>query len=232
MFKIISGDFEKTAIYVNGQIIESKTKTFVYNAENIRVLSDDEVKELLYNADYSNFSKLLEKSLKDTKTVCFEYKFTNGKSFIAVADLNTYHNIQKSGAKTVDEEKLTKKNNGCLIGIISVIIFFIFICAVTNENSTNNTSLTEPEMEVSNLHNCGRTDGISYFCGTVTNKSNIDVQSTYINFLYYDANHKIIGDTLQYITDLKAGQTKDFKTPYNINYADHVRFGRFQSTKY
>ena len=109
MFKIISGDFEKTAIYMNNQIFESKNNTYLYNAESIRVLSEDEIKGLIYDAEYSSYTKDLEKTLKNTKTVCFEYKFTNGQYFKAISDLSTFHKIQKSGEKTVIEEELHKK---------------------------------------------------------------------------------------------------------------------------
>lgn len=135
MFKILSGDFEKTAIYTNDKIIETKgwnaTTTLLNNAESTRVLSESEIKEIIYNADYSKYTKELEKALTGTKIVCFEYKFKNGKSFKAIADLSVYHKIQKSGEKTIDENKISKTsfNYGCLAVIIIAFSFFVLIAS-------------------------------------------------------------------------------------------------------
>lgn len=139
MFKIISGDFSQQTVMANEKLIETKgmkaTTTLLNNAENIRVLEENEIKALIYDANYSKFTKELEQALKSTKTVCFEYKFTNGKSFKALADLNTYHKIQKSGEKTIDENKLSKTtfNFGCL----AVIIIFFAFCVILSSTDDN-----------------------------------------------------------------------------------------------
>ena len=72
MFKILSGDFEKTAIYSCNQIIESKLNTYLRNAQDIRVLSESEIKEFIYNPDYSKYTKDLEKALTGTKIIYFD----------------------------------------------------------------------------------------------------------------------------------------------------------------
>lgn len=155
MFKIISGDFEKTAIYANEKLIESKSSTYLYNAEKITILSEEEIKELLYNAEYSKYAKELEKALKNIKIVCFEYKFTNGKNFKAIADLNIFHKIQKTGEKTIPEEKLTKANSkGCLIAIIIFIFLLILVNCVgnkqdsSNHNANNATELSKTDYRI------------------------------------------------------------------------------------
>ena len=141
MFAVISGDFPGTVVLQNQpfssdmimiQIYEkNRTEIHLKNAEKIRTLEEKEIKELIYDANFSNFTHYLEQCLKSTKTVCFEYVFSNGKSFKAVSDLSTFHMIQKSGWKKIDEEKLSKtekvNNTGCYVGLVIIAIIFVLM---------------------------------------------------------------------------------------------------------
>lgn len=86
---------------------------------------------MILNADYSEYIKDLEKSLNDTKIVCFEYKYNNGKLFKAVADLKTYHKIQKLGKKIIDEEKLVTIRDTKSIAIILIMLILIYLYLIT-----------------------------------------------------------------------------------------------------
>lgn len=140
MFKIISGDFAKDTSIQSDKLVEMRgfnfIKTSIGNAKEINLIPENEIKAMIYNADYSVYTKDLEKALKSTKVVCFEYKYTNGKTFKALADLNTYHKIQKLGEKEIDEEKLVTIRDTKPIAIIFLVLILIYLF-LPNNNSSN-----------------------------------------------------------------------------------------------
>lgn len=167
MFKIISGDFDKASICNFASIVESKgfetTTTLLKNAEVIKLLSDDEINNLIQNSDYALFVKDLKKAIKNDDTVCFYYKFKNGKEFTAVADLKTYQLVASNAKEEISEEKLTKttsSKNGCLLAVIVVIVLFCFVSCIGSHQSNmpadNNNqpkqAKTESRIKVANAN--------------------------------------------------------------------------------
>ena len=147
MFKIISGDFSKNSICTFESILETgkgfeTTKTLLKNAQEIRLLSDEEINQLIQNSDYALYIKDLKKAIKDDNTVCFYYKYKNKKEFTAIADLKTYQLVANKAKEEIPEEKLTtvsSSKNGCLLLIAIAIILFILVSCVGN-HQTNTTS--------------------------------------------------------------------------------------------
>lgn len=167
MFKIISGDFDKASICNFASIVESKgfetTTTLLKNAEVIKLLSDDEINNLIQNSDYALFVKDLKKAIKNDDTVCFYYKFKNGKEFTAIADLKTYQLVASNAKEEISEEKLTKttsSKNGCLLAIIVVVVLFIlggclgsFQSSIPSDNSNQSIQTSsEARIKVANAN--------------------------------------------------------------------------------
>lgn len=158
MFMIISGDFSKGA-YLQDElfspkkrIIETKvlktTVTHLCNAEKIRLLSSDEIKELIYDANCDVLlSKYLEECLTSVKNACFEYRFSNGKSFKAIADTQTFREIQKSGEKKMPENKLSKTNSniGCIVGMVMSAMLLVIIVKGCMEDYSSNARIAAQE---------------------------------------------------------------------------------------
>lgn len=151
MFKILSGDFEKTAIYTNDKIIESKglksITTALNNAEFVRPLNNEEIQNYIDDVKFIHFKNDLKKVLKG-ELVCFEYKFKNGKSFIAITDKNTSQKVKQSGEIVIDEEKLTtvSKNIGCLI----VVIVFLLICFILSIGNNKESNIPDNNIKYAN----------------------------------------------------------------------------------
>lgn len=167
MFKIISGDFDKASICNFASIVESKgfetTTTLLKNAEVIKLLSDDEINNLIQNSDYALFVKDLKKAIKNDDTVCFYYKFKNGKEFTAIADLKTYQLVVSNAKEEISEEKLTKttsSKNGCLLAVIVVIVLFCFVSCIgshqsnmpADNNNPSKQATTESRIKVANAN--------------------------------------------------------------------------------
>ena len=150
MFKAIAGDY-KNALYLATGELSLIGKGFnsidikLNNAEYIKVFKEDEIKEFLHNSEYALYVNDLQKVLKNTNFVCFEYKYQNGKNFIAISDLNTFHKIQEQSKIQIDESELIKEKSnkvGCITSIvISSIILICLIVLVSNDTSSSSNSL-------------------------------------------------------------------------------------------
>ena len=149
MFKAISGDY-KGALYLATGELSLMSKGFssidikLNNAEYIKVFKEEEIKEFLHNSEYALYVNDLQKALKDTNFVCFEYKYQNGKNFIAISDLNTFHRIQEQSKIQIDENELIKEksNKGCAIifAIFSVIFLMLLIFAICSSDTSSNSN--------------------------------------------------------------------------------------------
>lgn len=154
MFKIISGDFAKDSVYVNMSIMEmgkgfDSTTTRLKNAEVIKLLSDDEINNLIQNSDYALFVKDLKKAIKNDDTVCFYYKFKNGKEFTAIADLKTYQLVASSAKEEISEDLLVEKSSSkaVFIILISIIVIVIFCSLGGCTKKTDKNYKTQVEQE-------------------------------------------------------------------------------------
>ena len=187
MFMIISGDFSRSAALQEEffssvkKIVEVKglksTTTCLCNAEEIRLLSTDEIKELIYDANCNALaSKYLEECLKSVKNACFEYRFSNGKSFKAVADTQTFREIQKSGEKKMPENKLSKTNSniGCIIILIIFAIFFVIIFRGCKEDFSSNAPATQEEASIASFAAYGISSAQEQAARNALNKIGID----------------------------------------------------------
>lgn len=180
MFKIISGNFSKNSICTFESILETgkgfeTTKTLLKNAEEIRLLSDEEINQLIQNSDYALYIKDLKKAIKDDNTVCFYYKYKNKKEFTAIADLKTYQLVANKAKEEIPEEKLTtvsSSKNGCLLLIAIAIILFILASCVgnhqtntaSNDTQTSN-GVTSSQKPAQNTIKVANTKQVNYLKG-------------------------------------------------------------------
>ena len=162
MFKAISGDYRGAIYLATGELSImgkgfSSTDIKLNNAEYIKVFKEDEIKEFLHNSEYALYVKDLQKALKDTNIVCFEYKYQNGKKFIAISDLSTFHKIQEQSKIQIDENELIEEKSnkaGCIfiitIFIIILIGLIVGICA-NDTNSSSNSGLIQHKIDCANV---------------------------------------------------------------------------------
>lgn len=157
MFKAISGDY-KGALYLETGNLNLSGAGFkiidikLNNAEYIKVFNDEEIKEFLHNSEYAVYIEDLQKALKDTDIVCFEYKYQNGKNFIAISDLKTFHKIQEQSKIQIDEKELIKEKTdkasclGCFSLFIIVLFVLVGLSSCTDDTSSSSDSLLTQHM--------------------------------------------------------------------------------------
>lgn len=230
MFKIISGDFSKNSICTFESILETgkgfeTTKTLLKNAQEIRLLSDEEINQLIQNSDYALYIKDLKKAIKDDNTVCFYYKYKNKKEFTAIADLKTYQLVANKAKEEVPEEKLTtvsSSKNGCLFALVSILVLFAFLACIggfemnnANSNSQIENSVvsnSKPQLEILNSYNCSVSSyGGRAVCGTVINNTGKTFSYAQVEVNLYDKNGIQIGSTLDNINNLAPNAKWGFK---------------------
>ena len=161
MFKVISKEYENAIISNKFHLVVIKgfnsLEIKFNNAEYIKVFKENEIKEFLHNSEYVLYVKDLQKALKDTNIVCFEYKYQNGKKFIAISDLSTFHKILEQSKIQIDENELIEEKSnkaGCIfiitIFIIILIGLIVGICA-NDTNSSSNSELIQHKIDCANV---------------------------------------------------------------------------------
>lgn len=152
MFKAISGDYKGALYLATGELSLmgkgfNSTDIKLNNAEYIKVFKEEEIKEFLHNSEYALYTKDLQKVLKDTNFVCFEYKYQNGKNFIAISDLKTFHKIQEQSKIQIDEKELIREKTdkasclGCFFLFIIVLFVLVGLSSCTDDASSNSSSM-------------------------------------------------------------------------------------------